>query len=88
MNSLKSFTEVLNFEVSWLDANLFWVFLSTLIYLTLIGLFLNAIRMSIQFEKKNSFERSKTYGNFFKGVLFIGLITAMVIFSFSIYVRF
>ena len=65
MNSLKSFTEVLNFEVSWLEANLFWVFLSTLIYLTLIGLFLNAIRMSIQFEKKNSFDKEQNLWKLF-----------------------
>ena len=88
MNSLKSFAEVLSFKVSWLDANLLWVFLSALIYISLVGLFLNAIRMSIQFEKKNSLERSKTYGSFFKGVLFIGLLTAIVIFSFSFYLRF
>ena len=88
MDSLKSFIKVLSFEVSWLDANFLWIFLSTLIYVTLLGLFLNAIRMSILFEKKNSLERSKTYGSFFKGVLFIGLLTAIVIFSYSFYLRF
>ena len=86
--NLTSFIEVFSFEVSWLEANLLWVFLSSVIYLTLVGFFLNAIRLSIDFEIKNRLERKKIYGNFFKGVLFIGLITALTIFSFSIFSRY
>tara|TARA_X000001036_G_scaffold257142_1_gene239136 strand:+ start:84 stop:353 length:270 start_codon:yes stop_codon:yes gene_type:complete len=85
--NLKSFVEVFSFEVSWLEANLLWVFLSSVIYLTIIGFFLNAIRLSIEFEYKNRLERKKIYGNFFKGVLFIGLITALIIFTISMYSR-
>ena len=86
--NFKSFIEVFSFEVSWLEANLLWVFLSSIIYLTLVGFFLNAIRLSIEYEIKNRLERKKIYGNFFKGVLFIGLVTALIVFSFSIFSRF
>ena len=54
--NLKSFIEVFSFEVSWLEANLLWVFLSSVIYLTLVGFFLNAIRLSIEYEIKNRLE--------------------------------
>ena len=86
--NLKSFIEVFSFEVSWLEANLLWVFLSSVIYLTLVGFFLNAIRLSIEYEIKNRLERKKIYGNFFKGVLFIGLVTSLIVFSHSIFSRF
>ena len=86
--NFKSFIEVFSFEVSWLEANLLWVFLSSVIYLTLVGFFLNAIRLSIEYEIKNRLERKKIYGNFFKVVLFIGLVTALIVFSFSIFSRF
>ena len=86
--NLKSFIEVFSFEVSWLEANLLWVFLSSIIYLTLIGFFFNAIRLSIEYEIKNRLERKKIYGNFFKGVLFIGLITALIVFGLSMHSRF
>ena len=84
---LGEFVKVLSFEISWLEANPLWVLISFLIYASLAGLFLNAIRMSIKFEKIHEEERKKTYGRFSKDVLIIGLITAIIIFSFGMYQR-
>ncbi len=85
---LSEFIEVLSFETSWLEAHPLWVLISLLIYVSLAGLFFNAIRMSIKFEKIHEAERRKTYGRFSKDVLIIGLITAIIIFSFGMYQRF
>ncbi len=86
--NLRSFLDVLSFETSWLEAHPFWVLLSLIVYMSLAGLFLNAIRMSIKYEKIHGEERRKTYGRFSKDVLIIGLITAIIIFSFGMYQRF
>ena len=51
--NLSQFIDVLSFEISWLEANPVWVVISFLIYATLIGLFVNAIRMSIKLEKNS-----------------------------------
>ena len=83
--NLKDFIDVLSFEVSWLSANPIWVFFSFLIYASLASLFINAIRMSVKLEKIHEQEREKTYGRFSKDVLIIGLITAIIIFSFALY---
>jgi len=85
---INDFIEVLSFETSWLQAHPLFVLLSILIYASLAGLFLNAIRMSIKFEKIHEKERRKTYGRFSKDVLIIGLIAAIIIFSFGMYQRF
>ena len=77
---LSEFAEVLSFEISWLEGHPVWVFLSFLIYASIIGLFLNAIRMSIKFEKVHKERRSKTYGQFSKDLLIIGLFIALSIF--------
>tara|TARA_B100000886_G_scaffold322529_1_gene265602 strand:+ start:157 stop:426 length:270 start_codon:yes stop_codon:yes gene_type:complete len=77
---LSEFIEVLSFEVSWLEGHPVWVFLSFLIYASIIGLFLNAIRMSIKFERIHEEGRSKTYGGFSKDILIIGLSIALLIF--------
>ena len=85
---LSEFIEVLSFETSWLEAHPLWILVSFLIYATLAGLFFNAIRMSVKFEKIHEEERRRTYGRFSKDVLIIGLILAIIIFSFGIYQRF
>ena len=84
---LSEFVEVLSFEISWLEGHPVWVFLSFLIYASIIGLFLNAIRMSIKFERIHEEGRSKTYGGFSKDLLIIGLIVALSIFVFSIILK-
>ena len=78
--NLSEFIEVLSFEISWFEGHPIWVFLSFLIYASIIGLFLNAIRMSIRFERIHEEGRSKTYGGFSKDLLIIGLIIALLIF--------
>ena len=84
---LSEFVEVLSFEISWFAGHPIWVFLSFLIYVTIIGLFINAIRMSIKFEKIHEEGRSKTYGGFSKDLLILGLIIALVIFILSIILK-
>ena len=84
---LNDFVEVLSFETPWLEAHPLWVLVSLLIYVSLAGLFFNAIRMSIKFEKIHEEERRKTYGRFSKDVLIIGLVTAIIILSFGMYQR-
>ena len=82
--NLSQFIDVLSFEISWLKANPVWVVISFLIYATLIGLFVNAIRMSIKLEKINKQERTKTYGQFPKQILIIGFVINLSILSFAI----
>ena len=60
-SKLSEFVEVLSFEISWLEANPLWVLVSFLIYASLAGLFLNAIRMSIKFEKIHEEERKNLW---------------------------
>ena len=76
----EDFIKVLNFQILWSEANILFVLLSGLIYLSLILLVLNAIRTALMLEEKNSENRKKIYGSVFKGILFIGLITALTIF--------
>ena len=83
--NLSQFIDVLSFEISWLEANPVWVVISFLIYATLIGLFVNAIRMSIKLEKIHKQERTKTYGRFSKDILIIGLTIALIILSYVSY---
>ena len=78
--SFEDFIKVLNFQIPWSEANILFVLLSGLIYLSLILLVLNAIRTAFMLEEKNSENRKKIYGSVFKGILFIGLITALTIF--------
>ena len=82
--NLSQFIDVLSFEISWLEANPFWVVISFLIYATLIFLFANAIRMSIMLEKIHEQERTKTYGQFPKQILIIGFVITLSILSFAI----
>ena len=84
---LSEFVEVLSFEISWFEGHPIWVFLSFLIYASIIGLFLNAIRMSIKIERIHEEGRSKTYGGFSKDLLIIGIIIALSIFVFSIILK-
>ena len=79
-SSFLDFIKVLNFQIPWSEANILFVLLSGLIYISLILLVLNAIRTAFMLEKKNSENRKKVYGSVFKGILFIGLITALTIF--------
>ena len=79
-SSFLDFIKVLNFQIPWSEANILFVLLSGLIYLSLILLVLNAIRTAFMLEEKNSENRKKVYGSVFKGILFIGLITALTIF--------
>ena len=76
----EDFIKVLNFQIPWSEANILFVLISGLIYLSLIFLVLNAIRTAFMLEEKNSENRKKIYGSVFKGILFIGLITALTIF--------
>ena len=78
--SFEDFIKVLNFQIPWTEANILYVLLSGLIYLSLILLVLNAIMTAFMLEEKNSENRKKIYGSVFKGILFIGLITALTIF--------
>ena len=48
---LNDFVRVLSFETSWIEAHPIWILLSAFIYASLAGLFINAIRMSIKFER-------------------------------------
>ncbi len=82
---LIEFIDVLSLETSWLEANPLWVFISFLIYASLLGLFLNAIRMSIKLEKIHKQERTKTYGRFSKDTLIVGLTIALIILSYVSY---
>ena len=79
-SSFKDFINVLNFQVSWSEANILFVLLSSLIYLSLILLILNAIWTAVVLEEKNSENRKKIYGSVFKGILLIGFVSAAVIF--------
>ena len=79
-SSFKDFINVLNFQVSWSEANILFVLLSSLIYLSLILLMLNAICTAVVLEEKNSENRKKIYGSVFKGILLIGFVSAAVIF--------
>tara|TARA_B100000242_G_scaffold126613_1_gene89292 strand:- start:246 stop:509 length:264 start_codon:yes stop_codon:yes gene_type:complete len=79
-SSFKDFINVLNFQVSWSEANILFVLLSSLIYLSLILLMLNAIWTAVVLEEKNSENRKKIYGSVFKGILLIGFVSAAVIF--------
>ena len=79
-SSFKDFINVLNFQVSWSEANILFVLLSSLIYLSLILLMLNAIWTAVVLEEKNSENRKKIYGSVFKGILLIGFVSATVIF--------
>ena len=78
--TFEDFIKVLNFQVSWYEANIVFVVLSGLIYFSLILLVLNAIRAAIVLEEKNSENRKKIYGSVFKGILLIGFVSAAVIF--------
>ena len=51
-SSFKDFINVLNFQVSWSEANILFVLLSSLIYLSLILLMLNAIWTAVVLEEK------------------------------------
>ena len=82
--NLSQFIDVLSFEISWLEANPVWVVISFFIYATLIGLLVNAIRMSIKLEKIHKQERTKTYGQFPKQILIIGFVINLSILSFAI----
>ena len=84
---LNDFVKVLSLETSWLEAHPIWILLSAFIYASLAGLFINAIRMSIKFERIHEQERRKTYGRFSKDVLILGLIIAIIIFIFGMYQR-
>lgn len=79
-SSFKDFINVLNFQVSWSEANILFVLLSSLIYLSLILLMLNAIWTAVVLEEKNSENRKKIYGSVFKGILLIGFVSAAIIF--------
>ena len=79
-SSFENFISVLNFQVSWSEANILFVLLSSLIYLSLILLMLNAIWTAVVLEEKNSENRKKIYGSVFKGILLIGFVSAAVIF--------
>ena len=79
-SSFKDFINVLNFQVSWSEANILFVLLSSLIYLSLILLMLNAIWTAVVLEERNSENRKKIYGSVFKGILLIGFVSAAVIF--------
>ena len=79
-SSFKDFINVLNFQVSWSEANILFVLLSSLIYLSLILLMLNTIWTAVVLEEKNSENRKKIYGSVFKGILLIGFVSAAVIF--------
>ena len=76
----EDFIKVLNFQILWSEANILFVLISGLIYLSLIFLVLNAIRTAFMLEEKNSENRKKIYGSVFKGILLIGFFTAVVIF--------
>ena len=78
--SFEDFIKVLNFQIPWSEANILFVLISGLIYLSLIFLVLNAIRTAFMLEEKNSENRKKIYGSIFKGILLIGFFTAVVIF--------
>ena len=58
-SSFEDFINVLNFQVSWSEANILFVLLSSLIYLSLILLMLNAIWTAVVLEEKNSENRKK-----------------------------
>ena len=79
-SSFKDFINVLNFQVSWSEANILFVLLSSLIYLSLILLMLNAIWTAFMLEERNSENRKKIYGSVFKGILLIGFVSAAIIF--------
>ena len=72
-SNFENFISVLNFQIPWSEANILFVLLSGLIYLSLILLVLNAIRTAFMLEEKDSENRKKIYGSVFKGILFIGL---------------
>ena len=57
--SFEDFIEVLNFQIPWSEANILFVLLSGLIYLSLILLVLNAIRTAFMLEERNSENRKK-----------------------------
>ena len=78
--SFEDFIKVLNFQIPWNEANILFVLLSGLIYLSLILLVLNAIRTAFMLEERNSENRNKIYGSVFKGILLIGFVSAAVIF--------
>ena len=82
---LFEFIDVLSFKTSWLEGHPLWVIISFLIYASLLGLFLNAIRMSIKLEKIHKKERTKTYGRFSKDILIVGLTIALILFSYASY---
>ena len=82
--NFSQFADVLSFKISWFEANPLWVVICLLIYATLIVLFVNAIRMSIKFEKIHEQEREKTYGQFPKEILIVGFTTTLIILSYSI----
>ena len=79
-SNFENFISVLNFQIPWSEANILFVLISGLIYLSLIFLVLNAIRTAFMLEEKNSENRKKIYGSVFKGILLIGFFTAVVIF--------
>ena len=83
-SSFENFISVLNFQVSWSEANILFVLLSSLIYLSLILLMLNAIWTAVVLEEKNSENRKKIYGSVFKGILLIGFVSAAVIFLYQL----
>ena len=78
--TFEDFIKVLNFQIPWNEANILFVLLSGLIYLSLILLVLNAIRTAFMLEERNSENRKKICGSVFKGILLIGFVSAAVIF--------
>ena len=82
---LFEFIDILSFKTSWFEGHPLWVIISFFIYASLLGLFLNAIRMSIKHEKIHKQERTKTYGRFSKDILIIGLTIALIILSYVSY---
>ena len=75
--NIQGFIDVFTWQVSWLDANFFWVLLSFLIYVFLIFLFIRKVETKLNAPKPSKEKIKASTKNSLKGILFIIIVLAI-----------
>ena len=75
--NIRGFIDVFTWEVSWLDANFFWVLLSFLIYVFLIFFFIWLVKTESNKPKPSKEEKKALRKQFLKIILFFIIVWAI-----------
>ena len=74
--NIQGFIDVFTWQVSWLDANFFWVLLSFLIYVFLILFFIWLVKTESNKPKPSKEELKALRKSTFRGILLILIVLA------------